>query len=173
MLEELELCELNTVSIWVNNSDLPRHLQWNKTISVETRPPTSLSALGIDSLAKLYRCCWIGYLCINKRLCLKAICGVDMIAKHKEISHTSRTYSTPKENKKKTLLAPLCEPARHQEHQLTVFNGCFSKTRFMISRFWFLIGTGVTRHIWWINYWYELKSSIFSLRYAKCRNGYC
>ena len=32
----------------------------------------------------------------------------------------------------------------------------------MFSRFWFLIGADVTRHIWWIDYWSVLKSSIFS-----------
>ena len=72
-----------------------------KKKSVKTRLPTSLSASGKDSLAKPYRRYRIGYLCISKRLSLKAICFLDIIAKHKDISHTSRTYSTPKENTKK------------------------------------------------------------------------
>ena len=112
-----------------------------KKTSVETRPPTSLSALGIDSLAKLYRCCWTGYFCINKRLCLEAIYGVDMIAKHKETSHTSRTYSTPKENPKKCCQLHYVSRQDIKRtpincfQQLTVFNGCFSKTRFTRSCF--------------------------------------
>lgn len=46
---------------------------------------------------------------------------------------------------------------------------CFQRLLFknkihaiMFSRFWFLIGADVTRHIWWIDYWSVLKSSIFS-----------
>ena len=51
------LSSRGAVSIYVNNRDLPRHVQFKKKTSVETKPPTSLSALGIDSLAKLNRCC--------------------------------------------------------------------------------------------------------------------